>query len=157
MWGTMRTYNMNVNEYIFERINKIAKCLSDETGAEISVTGPIKSYCVYNNPYLCELMFSSFEKVVSKENIVVAEPKMGSEDFSRFGAIIPAVFFNLGTRNAEKGITRVVHNDDFNIDEDVMEYGAKAFVQFVLDNQNGIDMQKTISSDDREDVIIRGK
>lgn len=157
MWGTMRTYNMNVNEYIFERINKIAKCLSEETGAEISVTGPIKSYCVYNNPYLSELMFSSFEKVVGKENVFVAEPQMGSEDFSRFGAIVPAVFFSLGTKNVEKGITRSVHNDDFNIDEDAMEYGAKAFVQFVLDNQNGVDMKKVISSDDRDDVIIRGK
>ena len=148
---------MNVNEYIFERMNKIAKSLSEETGAKISITGPIKSYCVYNNPYLCDLMFSSFEKVVGKENVIVAEPKMGSEDFSRFGAIIPAVFFNLGTKNIEKGITRSVHNDDFNIDEDAMEYGAKAFVQFVLDNHNGVDMKKAISSDEREDVIIRGK
>ena len=157
MWGTLRTYNMNVNEYIFGRINKIANCLSEETGAQISVTGPIKSFCVYNNPYLSELLVSAFEKVCGMENVFPLAPKMGSEDFSRFGAIIPAVFFNLGTENKEKGIDKVVHNDDFNIDEDVLHLGAEAFVQFVLDNQNGIDMKKAIESDTRDDVVIRGK
>lgn len=143
MLGTIRTYDMKINHYIFERIEKIAKSLSDEMGVEIKVTGPVKSLCVYNNPYLSELVLSSMEKVVGRENVQITSPRMGSEDFSRFVAERPGVFFRLGTRNVEKGITKVVHNDDFNIDEDALEFGCRTFVQFVLDNMQGVDIEKT--------------
>ena len=92
----------------------------------------------------------SMEKVVGKENVVEVEYGMGSEDFSRFTDIVPSVFFRLGVRNEEKGITQVAHQVDFRLDEDALIYGAENFVQFVLDNQNGIDMEKLKEADERK-------
>ena len=59
--------------------------------------------------------------------------KMGAEDFSRYLQRKPGVFMRIGTRNVEKGITTLAHNNDFMIDEDVLGYGSATMVQFVLD------------------------
>ncbi len=149
MQGTIRTFSVPVSEFIHERILALAKSLSEYHGVEIKVYAPLKSTCVYNNPYLCELMFKSMEKVVGKENVKILESGMGSEDFSRFTDIVPSVFFRLGIKNKEKGITQVAHQTDFRLDEDVLHYGAENFVQFVLDYQHGIDLEKAKAADDR--------
>ena len=150
MKGTIRAFNVEISNYIFERIQKIAKGLSEETGTKINVTGPLKSVCVYNNPYLSSLMIGSMKKVVDEKNIVMLKPVLGSEDFSRFSEKVPGVFFRIGTRNEEKGCTTSAHNDDFLIDEEHLHLGAEAFVQFVLDNQHGVDIKKAIASDERK-------
>lgn len=149
MWGTMRTFDMELNNFLFDRIQKIARGLSVELGIDIQVTGPVKSVCVYNNPHLTQLMINSMEKIVGRENICEAPKSLGSEDFSRMLEKKPGVIFRLGTRNEAKGITKVVHNDDFDIDEDALCIGCKTFVQFVVDYQNGVDMEKVKASDER--------
>ena len=149
MQGTIRTFNVPLSGFIHDRMQALAKSLSDMYGVEIKVHAPLKSTCVYNNPYLSEIMMKSMEKVVGKENVAKVEYGMGSEDFSRFTDIVPSVFFRLGIRNEEKGITQVAHQVDFQVDEDALIYGAMNFVQFVLDNQNGVDIKKAKEADER--------
>jgi len=149
MQGTIRTFNVPVSEFIHERILKLAETLSAMYGVEIKVHAPQKSTCVYNNPYLTELMLKSMEKSVGKENIEKITATMGSEDFSRFTDIVPSVFFRLGIRNKAKGISQVAHQTDFKLDEDALIYGVRNFVQFVIDNQNGIELEKARASDER--------
>ena len=148
--GTIRTFNVPLSGYIHDRFMKLAKTLSDMYDVKINVHAPLKSTCVYNNPYLCDLMLKSMEKVVGKENVEIVEYGMGSEDFSRFTDIVPSVFFRLGIRNEKKGITQVAHQVDFKLDEDALVNGALNFVQFVVDNQNGIDMDMAKKSDERK-------
>ena len=149
MTGTIRTFNTELSGVIFGRIEQIAQGLAEETGAKITAFGPLKSVCVYNNPYLSELLMNTMRTVVGEENTVYFKIGMGSEDFSRYGEVVPAVFFRLGTGSAEKGISSTAHHDDFNINEDAMIYGVKTFVQFVVDHQNGIDKTKLEKSDTR--------
>jgi amidohydrolase len=148
--GTIRTFNVPLSGFIHDRMQKLAHSLSELYGVEVKVHAPLKSTCVYNNPYLSELMVKSMEKVLGKENVVDVAFSMGSEDFSRYTDIVPSVFFRLGTRNEEKGITQVAHQVDFKVDEDAFIYGAQNFVQFVLDNQNGVDIEKAKESDERK-------
>ena len=150
MTGTIRTLNTELSGFIFNRIERIARGLSEESGARITVEGPLKSVCVYNNPYLSELVLASMRRVVGEENTVYFKMGMGSEDFSRFGEVVPAVFFRLGTRNEKQGITAAAHHDDFDISEDALIGGVKAMVQFVVDNQMGVDKEKMMRSDTRQ-------
>lgn len=147
--GTIRTLNVPVSEFIHDRIQKLAHCLSELYGVEIKVHAPLKSTCVYNNPYLAKLMEKSMVKVVGQENVEEISYSLGSEDFSRYTDMVPSVFFRLGVRNVEKGINRAFHQVDFELDEDALEYGVRNFVQFVLDNQNGIDIEAAKKSDER--------
>ena len=149
MKGTIRTFDLEVSRFLIERMEKIGKCLAEETGATIKVTGPLKSACVYNNPYLSERVKQSAEKVVGEGKVAIARRRYGSEDFSLFGQVKPAVMFRLGVGNKEKGIVSKLHYRDFMLDEDALQIGSRALVQFVMDNQNGIDLEKAKASDER--------
>ena len=150
MVGTIRAFNVEVSKHIWSRIEQTAKLLEAQTGATIKTHGPLKSVCVYNNPYLSELVRASMVKVVGEENIRKVKPAMGSEDFSRYGEQVPAVFFRLGTRDEKAGCCTPAHNERFKMDDSKLENGAAAFVQFILDNQNGLDMAAVRASDERE-------
>lgn len=150
MKGTIRTFDLDVSRFLIERIEKLGKCLAEETGATITVHGPQKSACVYNNPYVAELVHRSAEKVVGAENVKLKPRRYGSEDFSLFGQVIPAVMFRLGVGNKEKGIVSKLHYRDFMLDEDALQIGAKTLVQFVVDNQSGIDCKKAKETDERK-------
>ena len=147
---SVRAYSSEVDEYITRRIEQIAKNAAEELGAEVKVDSPLKCYVVYNDPYISDLVLSSAAKVIGEENISEMPVKMSSEDFSHYLTKKPGVFFRLGTRNKAKGITTLPHNNDFNIDESALPIGSQVCVQFVLDNMNGIDVEKTEKPDERE-------
>ena len=149
MYGTIRAFKVDISNHIWSRIEQITQSLAKETGAKIKTHGPLKSVCVYNNPYLSELALESMKKVVGEENVSHINPTMGSEDFSRYSEKVPGVFFKLGTMDEETGCTTPAHNERFKMDDSKLENGVAAFVQFVLDNQNGVDMKKVKGSAER--------
>jgi len=146
---SVRAYDNKVDEHIAKRIEQIAKNAAEEQGAEVNVESLLKCYVVYNNPYISDCVLSSAAKVVGEENIAEMPVKMSSEDFSQYLTKKPGVFIRLGTRNEEKGCVTLPHNNDFLIDEDAFPIGTDTCVQFVLDNMNGIDMEKVENSDER--------
>ena len=149
MLGTIRTFDMELDAFIIRRIEEIANSAAKEIGATAKVTTDLKCFVVYNNPYISDLVLSSAAKVVGENNIVRMPEKLSSEDFSQYLTKKPGVFIRLGTRNAAKGCTTLPHNNDFMIDEDAFEKGTDTCVQFVLDNMNGIDIEKAHASDER--------
>ena len=146
MKGTIRSFNMEDDAFVIGSIEKATKEACEKTGATYKITAPLKCVSVYNNPYICTLLESAFIKVVGKENVGKMHQKMGSEDFSRYVEKKPGALFRLGIRNPEKGMVSETHLSDFLLDEEVLDLGASAFVQFVLDNHNGIDMDKVEKS-----------
>lgn len=149
MLGTIRTFDMKVDEMLIKNIEEIANHSAAEFGCTAKLTTSLKAFVLYNNPYLSDLVLASAEKVVGKDNIVHMPEKLSSEDFSQYVTKKPGVFFRLGTRNAEKGCTTLPHNNDFMLDEDALPLGTDTCVQFVLDNMNGADAEKIAASDDR--------
>ena len=138
MVGTIRTFNLEIDKYIIERIEGIAESIKRETGIDYKLTTHLKSGVVYNDPKICELVRAAC-RVVGEENTVTAEMRLGAEDFSFYGEKAPAVFFRLGNYNEEKGCVAAAHSSVFKVDDDVLHLGAETFVQFVLDNMNGIE------------------
>jgi len=58
---------------------------------------------VYNDPALAQRLKPVLESAIGKENVAVAEPIMGSEDFSYFIAQgVPSFFFGLGGADPQK-------------------------------------------------------
>ncbi|MBR2897484.1 MAG: hypothetical protein IKC04_06350, partial [Oscillospiraceae bacterium] len=149
MLGTIRTFDMKVDEMLIKNIEEIANHSAEEFGCTAKLTTSLKAFVLYNNPYLSDLVLAAAEKVVGKDNIVHMPEKLSSEDFSQYVTKKPGVFFRLGTRNAEKGCTTLPHNNDFMLDEDALPLGTDTCVQFVLDNMNGADAEKIAASDER--------
>ena len=138
MVGTIRTFNLAIDEYIIGRIEGIAKSIELETGIKYKLTTHLKSGVVYNDPKIAELVRIAACKVVGEERTVEIPQRMGAEDFSFYGEKAPATFFRLGILNEEKGCVAPAHNGKFKVDDEVLHLGVEAFVQFVLDNMNGI-------------------
>ena len=138
MVGTIRTFNLEVDKYIIGRIESIAESIKRELGIDYKLTTHLKSGVVFNAPVLSKRVLEAQKKVVGVDKVVPIAMRMGAEDFSFYGEKAPAVFFRLGNYNAEKGITAPAHNSDFIVDDDVLHLGAETFVQFVIDNMNGI-------------------
>ena len=130
MLGTIRTYDMKLDEYIINRIKEIA--------GDAVVTTDLKAYVVYNDPEISQRVLDSAARVLGDEHIAEMPKKMSSEDFSQYLTKKPGVFLRVGTRNEAKGCTTLPHNSDFRLDEDALPNGTDVCVQFVLDNMNGL-------------------
>ena len=150
MVGTIRTFDMELDAFLIKRIEEIAKSTVADVGASVELETSLKAYVVYNNPYISDLVLTSAAKIVGEENIAQMPKKLSSEDFSQYLTKKPGVFIRLGTRNEEKGCITLPHNNDFLIDEDAFPLGTDTCVQFVLDNMNGIDMEKTYLYDENK-------
>ena len=74
---------------------------------------------------------------VLREEQLVVDPiprlNFGAEDFAHYCEKVPGLFMFLGTNNPAKGITAVNHSSRFDIDEDVLELGVRAYVALVTD------------------------
>ena len=135
---SLRTYEVELNDFVERRINEICAAAAANLGGSYSYDGGMRAYPLINDPTISKVVLSSAAKVVGEDKIVTMPPKMSSEDFSQYLRKKPGVFIRLGTRNEEKGCVTLPHNNDFLIDEDAFEYGSKTCVQFVFDAMNGI-------------------
>ena len=133
MEGTIRTFDMKVDQTVIDTIEEVVVHAAENFGCTSKVTSEVKSLVVFNDYELTDCALQSISKVIGEENIAPMSKKMGSEDFSRYLVKKPGVFIRIGTRNVEKGICTLAHNNDFMIDEDVLDNGSAVFVQFVLD------------------------
>lgn len=150
MLGTIRTFDMKVDKMLIENIEEIANRSAANFDCTAKLTTELKAFVLYNNPYISNLVIESAKKAVGDANISKMPIKMSSEDFSQYLTKKPGVFVRLGTRNEAKGINTLPHNNDFMLDEDALKNGSATCVQFVLDNMNGIDMEKVYASDERK-------
>ncbi|MBQ9964232.1 MAG: amidohydrolase [Clostridia bacterium] len=135
MLGTLRTYDMDVDRFIMHRIKEICANAANGTNVTFKCEDSTKATVVNNDPALCEAWMCTARAVLGDDNVTVIAPQMASEDFSRFQDVRPGILFRTGTRNAEKGLTALLHNPDFDIDEKALPIGAALLVQFVLDQQ----------------------
>ena len=81
---------------------------------------------------------ASARKVVGEEKVVHLATSPGAEDFAYYEKHRPGLLFGLGLRNEEKNACHPAHTRNWDIDEDGLQTGVKVFVQFVLDNMNGV-------------------
>ncbi len=133
---SLRTYDTELQAFIVENIRKIAEGAADAQGGTIQFHHEDKALPLVNNIELSQKVLDAAEKVVGKENIAAMPRKLSSEDFSFYSNEKPGAFMRLGTRNEQKGCTTLPHNNDFLIDEDVLDIGSKVCVQFVIDRMD---------------------
>jgi len=102
---TVRSYKPEIRKQALDAITRIAKAESLAGGA---VREPLIEHyestdALYNDPALSQRLVPILESALGKQNVVTAEPIMGSEDFSYFiEQGIPSFFYGLGGANAQK-------------------------------------------------------
>jgi amidohydrolase len=86
-----------------------------------------------NDPKLVKASLPSLRRAIGDTNVVEASKRMGGEDFSFYGQIVPGFFFRLGSGNKAEGIVAESHTPKFDIDEKCLEVGVKAMANVLLD------------------------
>lgn len=96
---TVRTRSAEIRKQVLAAIDRVVKGESLAGGATRDPL--IEHYewtnSVYNDPALAERLRGVLQAALGKENVIAAEPRSGSEDYSAFIELgIPSFYFNLG-------------------------------------------------------------
>jgi amidohydrolase len=132
--GTLRTHNEAVREKVMALIKEIVTGVAATNGGSAEVSWGSRSIPVtYNPPELTEQVLPYLRSAVGAENVVRVAPVMGGEDFSVFQKAIPGVYYWLGVRNEQRGITGALHTAEYDADEASLVVGVKAMTNLLLD------------------------
>jgi hippurate hydrolase len=103
---TVRTTKDDVRARVLEAISRIAKAAALGAKApEPVVTHQSENFtpALYNNAELAKKTSNVFRATLGADKVILQEPLMGGEDFSRYGLEgIPSFFFFLGTLPPER-------------------------------------------------------
>lgn len=116
-----------------KRIEDVIKGVTSGFGASYRLDYRYDYPPVINDSSLIPILRETAADVVGIEHFSISKPSMGGEDFSFYAEKVPGIFFRLGVRNEEKGMTIPLHNPLFDLDEDALPYGASMLAQFALD------------------------
>lgn len=156
--GTMRTFDRDVSGMIF--YNEF-KNLIDNTCKAYNCVPTYNAYTLPGFPVINDPECAAFARKVigdeiGAENIVEAEPWMASESFSQYLMMWPGVFAFLGMKNEEKGIGAAHHNQQFDIDEDVLVKGAAGAATYALEFlKSDIDTSARKSVSSYKEILVK--
>ncbi len=135
--GTIRTYDAQVDRFLFDSVCKIAESCAALSGCTCKIDSSEYLPCLINDSVLCDEIQASAGKIVGTENIEEMAVMMSSEDFADFSVRVPSMYFYTGVGLGPKSERSTYHNSDFVPDENALENAANLFVQFVLDHTEG--------------------
>ena len=141
MFGSCRSFDDDVAAKMERRIKEICQGVAAMAGGRAEVT--INKFLPYviNNETMTERMRVAAAKVIGEDHITEKLRPMGGEDFAFLGRVKPGVMFRLGTRGDNPDTHNKAHNDKFDVDERCFAVSIPIFVQFVLDNMDGISFE----------------
>ena len=127
--GSIRVQDVNVRNFIGERLRCICENISNAFRAECDIEIKRGSSTVMNDESFSSLSAGAITRVLGKESVTVktSSALMGSDDFANYAEKIPALYFFLHTNNSKKGITESNHNPKFDVDEEVLWKGVAAY------------------------------
>lgn len=135
MVGTIRNFDMENRQHIFDKIKTTASHIAASSGAKADVE-IYKGYPVtVNNPELTSSMLPSLEKAAGKNNVKVMSKITGAEDFSFYALEVPGLFVFLGGTPMDKDPKTAAsnHSPYFFADESSFKTGTATLTQLALD------------------------
>ncbi|MEW9096227.1 MAG: amidohydrolase [Clostridiaceae bacterium] len=137
--GIIRTMKAEYREYVVKRFKDIVEGITNSLRGKCIVQVDESYPCLYNDESMYNLFIDTSLKLLKEGEIIeLLNPSMGVESFAYFSNERPSVFYYLGVRNEEKGITNPAHSSLFDIDEDSLSLGVALHCQLV---QNYLDTE----------------
>lgn len=130
--GTMRAFSDAVYETMTSRIDDLAREIARAYGCECEVEFNHMYRVVDNDPQMVQALAK-----IAGESYVETPPYMLAEDFSMYQKEIPGLFFFVGIRNEEKGLTAPLHSGKLNFDEAYLLGGIECYRQLINELNKG--------------------
>ncbi len=130
--GTVRTYGGDAQATVERRMREILDGITKAMGGSYELAYEQTTPATLNDAGLEPSVRRSLEAALGKERITTAAPVMGGEDFAYFANTMPAVYFNLGTREPG-GKSGGLHTPDFRAADSAVEAGMRAMSRVIVD------------------------
>lgn len=130
--GTVRTYSKQAKATIKRRIENLVQGF--EIAYEVKIDYDyIEGYdATVNTPEWAQLVRSGAIGLHGEEALPPVDPSMAGEDFSRFLAQYPGVFYWLGCAREGEANPKPLHDPEFYFNEDAIEVGVKTMVEVTV-------------------------
>lgn len=135
MVGTIRTFDETMREEAHRRIKQTAESIAQASGATAEVAIERLYDVTVNDAALHARMAPTLERVAGKENVLVADLRTGSEDFSFFAREAPGFYFFLGGSPKGTDMSKVAYNHSplFYVDESGLLLGVRSLAHLAVD------------------------
>ncbi|TAK20667.1 MAG: amidohydrolase [Chloroflexota bacterium] len=129
--GTTRTFDTELRERLARRIEEVATSVAAAMRATCVCTYEWGYPSVVNEAVSTAFVADIARSVVGEARLVERDQSMGGEDFAYFLQRAPGCFFNVGTRNEDRGLVWGHHHPRFDIDEAALPVGVEMFTRIV--------------------------
>ena len=134
--GTTRCFSHEVRKSFPLAIERIIKNTAASYRAQAELEYIPIAPPLINDALISQIAAASLQKLYGENMAGTIEKVMGGEDFAFLCEKTPGAMAFVGIGNKEKKTDYPLHNDKFNIDEDVLPIGAALHAQFALDFLN---------------------
>lgn len=138
MIGTIRNFDMDNRQQIFEKIKTTATHIAASSGAKADVEINEGYPVTVNNPELTEQMLPTLNRTAGKDKVTILPKITGAEDFSFYALEVPGLFVFLGGTPADRDpkLAPSNHSPYFFADEASFSTGTAVLTQLALDYMN---------------------
>jgi len=138
IYGTIRTFDVKMQETIHKNIERTAKSIAESAGLTAEVTIEKMTPVTFNDLSLTNAMMPTLQASAGEKNVEIIKAITGAEDFAFYQEKVPGMFFFVGGMSPNKTPEQVAphHTPDFFIDESGMQLGVKTFCYLVYDYFN---------------------
>ena len=135
MIGTIRNFDMDNREQIFNNIKTTASHIAMASGAEADVKITEGYPVTVNNPALTAQMLPTLKNVAGADNVFDVPKLTASEDFAFYSQEVPSLFIFLGGTPVGQDTSKAPYNHSpyFYVDESSFKVGTKALSQLAID------------------------
>jgi amidohydrolase len=130
--GTVRTYGGDAQKTVEKRMREILDGITHAMGGSYELAYDQTTPATVNDAALEPSVRRSLEAAMGAAQVRTALPTMGGEDFAYFANVIPAVYFNLGTREPG-GQSGGLHTPDFHAPDSAVAAGMRAMSRVIVD------------------------
>ncbi len=130
--GTVRIHDNELRNSIPERINRVAKGVTEALRGSHELDYQFGYPPVVNDSAMVDLVKDVGVQVVGAEQVIEISPVMMSDDMGFFLEEVPGCYFFVGAGNAEKGFNQPHHNPRFDFDEEALVVGARVMSRIAL-------------------------
>ena len=134
--GTIRTFDTGIQDTLEARMRDIFDGITKSAHASFELAFDRSHPLTVNDRALTDRLVPTLERLLGKEEVLVAPPETGAEDFSFFSNLVPGFYYKLGVVPQGKA-SGGHHTPTFYADDGAVPIGIRTLSTLVLDYLSG--------------------
>ncbi|MBD3616485.1 MAG: amidohydrolase [Gracilimonas sp.] len=136
LWGTARTLLPETEDLVIERLEALAKGITESAGGGYTFSFNKGYPSIINTEKEAETVLSTMKKLFGEESALeMRRPVMAGEDFAFYLQHFPGAFFFVGSGSEESDSLYPWHHPKYNVDDRFFEVAIPLMVSLAFDHQ----------------------